>query len=201
MRNKGHVLWIHVTKLPLVLVLRRFIKKLEHSWKALVYDGVSWIPAPIWHCCFWMSLLLLVTYSHVSSACPQDSVSVHRPGFYASRFLKFMTTCVFRKTHCKSAGWMASHMRESRTETENKARQRKEGENFSCLLLEFTSALLDFWKCVFNIKWNIVSCIVLLISQSIFFCLFLSPIVCYKHLRHMIYYVHECELWFNCRIE
>uniref|UniRef100_A0A8C5I9K9 Phosphatidylinositol 4-phosphate 5-kinase type-1 beta-like n=1 Tax=Gouania willdenowi TaxID=441366 RepID=A0A8C5I9K9_GOUWI len=44
-----------------------FIKKLEHSWKALVYDG--------------------------------DSVSVHRPGFYASRFLKFMSTQVFRKTH------------------------------------------------------------------------------------------------------
>ncbi|MEQ2236694.1 hypothetical protein ILYODFUR_015331 [Ilyodon furcidens] len=43
----------------------RFIKKLEHSWKALVYDG--------------------------------DSVSVHRPGFYASRFLKFMSTRVFRK--------------------------------------------------------------------------------------------------------
>ncbi|CAB1319914.1 unnamed protein product [Coregonus sp. 'balchen'] len=43
-----------------------FIKKLEHSWKALVYDG--------------------------------DSVSVHRPGFYANRFLKFMSTSVFRKT-------------------------------------------------------------------------------------------------------
>lgn len=30
-----------MTKLLLVLVLPRFIKKLEHSWKALVYDGVS----------------------------------------------------------------------------------------------------------------------------------------------------------------
>ncbi|CAG5922578.1 phosphatidylinositol 4-phosphate 5-kinase type-1 beta isoform 1-T2 [Menidia menidia] len=50
-----------------ILQSYRFIKKLEHSWKALVYDG--------------------------------DSVSVHRPGFYASRFLKFMTTRVFRKTH------------------------------------------------------------------------------------------------------
>uniref|UniRef100_A0A4W5KZ86 Phosphatidylinositol-4-phosphate 5-kinase, type I, beta b n=1 Tax=Hucho hucho TaxID=62062 RepID=A0A4W5KZ86_9TELE len=30
--------------------------------------------------------------------CPQDSVSVHRPGFYANRFLKFMSTSVFRKT-------------------------------------------------------------------------------------------------------
>ncbi|XP_068616871.1 phosphatidylinositol 4-phosphate 5-kinase type-1 beta [Brachionichthys hirsutus] len=50
-----------------ILQSYRFMKKLEHSWKALVYDG--------------------------------DSVSVHRPGFYASRFLKFMSTRVFRKTH------------------------------------------------------------------------------------------------------
>uniref|UniRef100_A0A672GXG9 Phosphatidylinositol-4-phosphate 5-kinase, type I, beta b n=2 Tax=Salarias fasciatus TaxID=181472 RepID=A0A672GXG9_SALFA len=48
-----------------ILQSYRLIKKLEHSWKALVYDG--------------------------------DSVSVHRPGFYASRFLKFMSTRVFRK--------------------------------------------------------------------------------------------------------
>uniref|UniRef100_A0A3Q2CTA6 Phosphatidylinositol-4-phosphate 5-kinase, type I, beta b n=1 Tax=Cyprinodon variegatus TaxID=28743 RepID=A0A3Q2CTA6_CYPVA len=53
-----------------ILQSYRFIKKLEHSWKALVYDG--------------------------------DSVSVHRPGFYASRFLKFMSTRVFRKNHRKS---------------------------------------------------------------------------------------------------
>ncbi|XP_040178257.1 phosphatidylinositol 4-phosphate 5-kinase type-1 gamma isoform X4 [Rana temporaria] len=43
-----------------------FIKKLEHTWKALVHDG--------------------------------DTVSVHRPGFYAERFFKFMTNTVFRKT-------------------------------------------------------------------------------------------------------
>ncbi|XP_036383271.1 phosphatidylinositol 4-phosphate 5-kinase type-1 beta isoform X2 [Megalops cyprinoides] len=48
-----------------ILQSYRLIKKLEHSWKALVYDG--------------------------------DSVSVHRPGFYANRFLKFMSTTVFRK--------------------------------------------------------------------------------------------------------
>ncbi|XP_013884467.1 phosphatidylinositol 4-phosphate 5-kinase type-1 beta [Austrofundulus limnaeus] len=49
-----------------ILQSYRFIKKLEHSWKALVYDG--------------------------------DSISVHRPAFYATRFLKFMSTRVFRKT-------------------------------------------------------------------------------------------------------
>uniref|UniRef100_A0A674BSQ5 Phosphatidylinositol-4-phosphate 5-kinase, type I, beta b n=1 Tax=Salmo trutta TaxID=8032 RepID=A0A674BSQ5_SALTR len=59
-----------------ILQSYRFIKKLEHSWKALVYDG--------------------------------DSVSVHRPGFYANRFLKFMSTSVFRKTQSKSAGFCSS---------------------------------------------------------------------------------------------
>uniref|UniRef100_A0A452TP10 Phosphatidylinositol-4-phosphate 5-kinase type 1 gamma n=1 Tax=Ursus maritimus TaxID=29073 RepID=A0A452TP10_URSMA len=43
----------------------RFIKKLEHTWKALVHDG--------------------------------DTVSVHRPSFYAERFFKFMSNTVFRK--------------------------------------------------------------------------------------------------------
>ncbi|KAG8147702.1 hypothetical protein E2320_011885, partial [Naja naja] len=48
-----------------ILQSYRLIKKLEHSWKALVYDG--------------------------------DTVSVHRPSFYADRFLKFMSTRVFKK--------------------------------------------------------------------------------------------------------
>lgn len=48
-----------------ILQSYRFIKKVEHSWKALVHDG--------------------------------DTVSVHRPNFYADRFLKFMGTTVFKK--------------------------------------------------------------------------------------------------------
>ncbi|CAL9683231.1 unnamed protein product [Knipowitschia caucasica] len=48
-----------------ILQSYRLIKKVEHSWKALVHDG--------------------------------DTVSVHRPGFYADRFLKFMGSTVFRK--------------------------------------------------------------------------------------------------------
>ncbi|XP_059906124.1 phosphatidylinositol-4-phosphate 5-kinase, type I, beta a isoform X1 [Gadus macrocephalus] len=48
-----------------ILQSYRFIKKVEHSWKALVYDG--------------------------------DTVSVHRPNFYADRFLNFMGTTVFKK--------------------------------------------------------------------------------------------------------
>ncbi|XP_067289740.1 phosphatidylinositol-4-phosphate 5-kinase, type I, beta a [Pseudorasbora parva] len=50
-----------------ILQSYRFIKKVEHSWKALVHDG--------------------------------DTVSVHRPNFYADRFLKFMGGTVFKKTH------------------------------------------------------------------------------------------------------
>ncbi|XP_053196563.1 phosphatidylinositol-4-phosphate 5-kinase, type I, beta a isoform X2 [Scomber japonicus] len=50
-----------------ILQSYRFIKKVEHSWKALVHDG--------------------------------DKVSVHRPGFYADRFLKFMGSTVFKKIH------------------------------------------------------------------------------------------------------
>lgn len=50
-----------------ILQSYRFIKKVEHSWKALVHDG--------------------------------DTVSVHRPGFYADRFLKFMSSTVFKKLH------------------------------------------------------------------------------------------------------
>ncbi|MBZ3873744.1 Phosphatidylinositol 4-phosphate 5-kinase type-1 beta, partial [Sciurus carolinensis] len=47
------------------------MKKLEHSWKALVYDG--------------------------------DTVSVHRPSFYADRFLKFMNSRVFKKIQALKA--------------------------------------------------------------------------------------------------
>uniref|UniRef100_A0A8C6TCI7 Phosphatidylinositol-4-phosphate 5-kinase, type I, gamma a n=1 Tax=Neogobius melanostomus TaxID=47308 RepID=A0A8C6TCI7_9GOBI len=49
-----------------ILQSYRLIKKLEHSWKALVHDG--------------------------------DTVSVHRPGFYADRFYKFMSNNVFKKS-------------------------------------------------------------------------------------------------------
>ncbi|KAJ8270095.1 hypothetical protein GJAV_G00110270 [Gymnothorax javanicus] len=49
-----------------ILQSYRLIKKLEHTWKALVHDG--------------------------------DTVSVHRPSFYAERFMKFMCTTVFRKS-------------------------------------------------------------------------------------------------------
>uniref|UniRef100_A0AAQ4P1W9 PIPK domain-containing protein n=1 Tax=Gasterosteus aculeatus aculeatus TaxID=481459 RepID=A0AAQ4P1W9_GASAC len=52
-----------------ILQSYRFVKKLEHSWKALVHDG--------------------------------DTVSVHRPSFYAERFQRFMCHSVFKKISCK----------------------------------------------------------------------------------------------------
>ncbi|XP_059726928.1 LOW QUALITY PROTEIN: putative PIP5K1A and PSMD4-like protein [Haemorhous mexicanus] len=52
-----------------VLQSYRFVKKLEHSWKALVHDG--------------------------------DTVSVHRPSFYAERFQRFMCHTVFRRIPLK----------------------------------------------------------------------------------------------------
>lgn len=35
------------------------------------------------------------------SCAPQDTVSVHRPGFYAERFQRFMCNTVFKKIPCK----------------------------------------------------------------------------------------------------
>nr|XP_014348383.1 PREDICTED: phosphatidylinositol 4-phosphate 5-kinase type-1 alpha isoform X2 [Latimeria chalumnae] len=62
--SKGERLLLYIGIID-ILQSYRFVKKLEHSWKALVHDG--------------------------------DTVSVHRPGFYAERFQKFMCTTVFKK--------------------------------------------------------------------------------------------------------
>ncbi|XP_069074481.1 phosphatidylinositol 4-phosphate 5-kinase type-1 alpha isoform X2 [Pleurodeles waltl] len=62
--SKGERLLLYIGIID-VLQAYRFMKKIEHSWKALVHDG--------------------------------DTVSVHRPGFYADRFQKFMCNTVFRK--------------------------------------------------------------------------------------------------------
>ncbi|XP_069506342.1 phosphatidylinositol 4-phosphate 5-kinase type-1 alpha isoform X1 [Ambystoma mexicanum] len=65
---KGERLLLYIGIID-VLQAYRFMKKLEHSWKALVHDG--------------------------------DTVSVHRPGFYAERFQKFMCNNVFKKIPLK----------------------------------------------------------------------------------------------------
>uniref|UniRef100_A0A8D3CM18 Phosphatidylinositol-4-phosphate 5-kinase type 1 alpha n=1 Tax=Scophthalmus maximus TaxID=52904 RepID=A0A8D3CM18_SCOMX len=68
--TKGERLLIYIGIID-ILQSYRFIKKLEHSWKALVHDG--------------------------------DTVSVHRPGFYAERFQQFMCSTAFKKIPRKYA--------------------------------------------------------------------------------------------------
>ncbi|TRY97453.1 hypothetical protein DNTS_008197 [Danionella cerebrum] len=63
--TKGERILVYIGIID-ILQSYRFVKKLEHSWKALVHDG--------------------------------DTVSVHRPGFYAERFQRFMCSTVFKKT-------------------------------------------------------------------------------------------------------
>uniref|UniRef100_A0A8C9WGX4 Phosphatidylinositol-4-phosphate 5-kinase type 1 gamma n=1 Tax=Scleropages formosus TaxID=113540 RepID=A0A8C9WGX4_SCLFO len=66
--GKGERLLLYIGIID-ILQSYRLIKKLEHTWKALVHDG--------------------------------DTVSVHRPSFYADRFFKFMSNTVFRKNSCE----------------------------------------------------------------------------------------------------
>ncbi|KAI3358668.1 hypothetical protein L3Q82_015081, partial [Scortum barcoo] len=68
--SKGERLLVYIGIID-ILQSYRFVKRLEHSWKALVHDG--------------------------------DTVSVHRPGFYAERFEKFMCNVVFRKILLKTS--------------------------------------------------------------------------------------------------
>ncbi|XP_066504478.1 phosphatidylinositol 4-phosphate 5-kinase type-1 gamma isoform X2 [Hoplias malabaricus] len=63
--SKGERLLLYIGIID-ILQSYRLIKKLEHTWKALVHDG--------------------------------DTVSVHRPSFYADRFFRFMSNTVFRKS-------------------------------------------------------------------------------------------------------
>ncbi|XP_029298624.1 phosphatidylinositol 4-phosphate 5-kinase type-1 alpha-like isoform X2 [Cottoperca gobio] len=67
---KGERLLVYIGIID-ILQSYRLVKKLEHSWKALVHDG--------------------------------DTVSVHRPSFYAERFQKFMSNIVFRKISLKTS--------------------------------------------------------------------------------------------------
>lgn len=51
-----------------------------------------------------LALIILLTHHlsyKLSSSLSQDTVSVHRPGFYADRFFKFMSSTVFKKSSCE----------------------------------------------------------------------------------------------------
>uniref|UniRef100_A0A8C5Q7I2 Phosphatidylinositol-4-phosphate 5-kinase type 1 beta n=1 Tax=Leptobrachium leishanense TaxID=445787 RepID=A0A8C5Q7I2_9ANUR len=94
-----------------ILQSYRFIKKLEHSWKALVYDG--------------------------------DTVSVHRPSFYADRFLKFMNLRVFKKVQalksspskkrCNSIPALKACSQEILSSQDEKNKRLTEGQSFTSL--------------------------------------------------------------------
>uniref|UniRef100_A0A671QW69 Phosphatidylinositol 4-phosphate 5-kinase type-1 alpha-like n=1 Tax=Sinocyclocheilus anshuiensis TaxID=1608454 RepID=A0A671QW69_9TELE len=77
--SKGEKLLVFIGIID-ILQSYRLVKKLEHSWKALLHDG--------------------------------DTVSVHRPSFYADRFQKFMCNTVFKKPTCK----FDSHIETSATD-------------------------------------------------------------------------------------
>merc|ERR1719361_916812 len=62
--HKGERLLLYLGIID-ILQSYRMRKKMEHTFKAIIYDG--------------------------------DTVSVHRPGFYAHRFLDFMADKVFKK--------------------------------------------------------------------------------------------------------
>jgi len=62
--HKGERLLLFVGIID-ILQSYRLIKKLEHTFKAMIHDG--------------------------------DTVSVHRPGFYAERFMNFMSSKIFKK--------------------------------------------------------------------------------------------------------
>ncbi|XP_045904695.1 phosphatidylinositol 4-phosphate 5-kinase type-1 gamma isoform X3 [Micropterus dolomieu] len=86
--GKGERLLLYIGIID-ILQSYRLIKKLEHTWKALVHDG--------------------------------DTVSVHRPGFYADRFFKFMSSTVFKKSSLPKCGgpgaaWSASQLPSERDE-------------------------------------------------------------------------------------
>ncbi|KAK2887469.1 hypothetical protein QQF64_013368 [Cirrhinus molitorella] len=68
--SKGERLLVFIGIID-ILQSYRLVKKLEHSWKALLHDG--------------------------------DTVSVHRPSFYADRFQKFMCSTVFKKPSLKTS--------------------------------------------------------------------------------------------------
>uniref|UniRef100_A0A1B0AM27 PIPK domain-containing protein n=1 Tax=Glossina palpalis gambiensis TaxID=67801 RepID=A0A1B0AM27_9MUSC len=72
-----------------ILQSYRLKKKLEHTFKSIIHDGVSKEESLKKSCCE-LNSLIRMTYL-------KDTVSVCRPSFYAQRFQNFMAKTVFRK--------------------------------------------------------------------------------------------------------
>ncbi|XP_074542817.1 phosphatidylinositol 4-phosphate 5-kinase type-1 alpha-like isoform X2 [Halichoeres trimaculatus] len=96
---KGERLLVYIGIID-ILQSYRLVKRLEHSWKALVHDGVSNLLSPQLSECLNKRFKDI---SNLGSPFVQDTVSVHRPSFYAERFLKFMCNTVFRKLSLKNS--------------------------------------------------------------------------------------------------
>ena len=91
-----------------ILQSYRLLKRAEHTWKAIIADGVSGILGPkvskMQPYCS-STFYLMNCFYHL-----QDSVSVHNPGFYAERFLNFMAETVFKKTQSRKFARQIYHL-------------------------------------------------------------------------------------------
>lgn len=63
------------------MLVARLRKKLEHTLKSVIADGVRYLANS--------NVFIIVLL--------QDTVSVHKPGFYMKRFYDHISTKVFRK--------------------------------------------------------------------------------------------------------
>lgn len=70
----------------------------------------------------------------------QDTVSVHRPGFYAERFKKFMCSTVFRTSSCKSKLCHVSIVKLTGTAEIWLTKKKKNGTK--------TQRIVQKWKCL-----------------------------------------------------
>uniref|UniRef100_A0A8C2DWE6 Phosphatidylinositol-4-phosphate 5-kinase, type I, alpha, a n=1 Tax=Cyprinus carpio TaxID=7962 RepID=A0A8C2DWE6_CYPCA len=105
--SKGEKLLVFIGIID-ILQSYRLVKKLEHSWKALLHDGVCLV-FYIKHCMktnYTNVFCVFILYFFSLRYFPfplQDTVSVHRPSFYADRFQKFMCNTVFKKPTLKTS--------------------------------------------------------------------------------------------------
>ncbi|KAH0563643.1 hypothetical protein KQX54_003599, partial [Cotesia glomerata] len=96
-----------------ILQSYRLKKKLEHTWKSMIHDGTSHFDGSerVKVKGFFTTKVALGAQASSIVTClmlhsglcrmdrnvPTDTVSVHRPGFYAQRFQDFMAKTVFKK--------------------------------------------------------------------------------------------------------
>lgn len=80
-----------------ILQSYRLKKKLEHTFKSIIHDGVSVISILFHSISNFFSSFLYHSFDCCITLHLQDTVSVCRPSFYAQRFQDFMAKTVFKK--------------------------------------------------------------------------------------------------------